>query len=352
MSPKKFQKYFKGSSDRIIELQNNDGSIPWFKNGVFDAWNHLESLMALNTLGFRKEVEFGFTFLKNNQRKDGSWFGELGSTLEIDEETGKFLSKKEELRIQFKDTNFASYIATACWHDYLLSKSANNLKDKWQMLDSAIGFVINNQLDNGTIRWAAESPEAPKEDSLLTGCCSIYKSLICAINSSKILGIERPEWKISLNKLKDAITNKPESFDKTWESKKRFSMDWYYPVLCGVISGEEAKNRITEHWNTFVVEELGCLCVSDQPWVTIAETAELSISLVKINEIDKASDLLRWLENYRDKNGAYWMGKQYSENAFWPAEKPGWTSAAVILAADSIYKFSSGSEIFLKDDLI
>jgi hypothetical protein len=129
-------------------------------------------------------------------------------------------------------------------------------------------------------------------------------------------------------------------------------MDWYYPVLCGVISGEEAKNRITKHWNTFVVEELGCLCVSDQPWVTIAETAELSISLVKINEIDKASDLLRWLENYRDKNGAYWMGKQYSENAFWPAEKPGWTSAAVILAADSIYQFSSGSEIFLKDDLI
>ncbi len=61
MSPKKFQKYFKGSSDRIIELQNNDGSIPWCKNGVFDAWNHLESLMALNTLGFRKEVELGFT---------------------------------------------------------------------------------------------------------------------------------------------------------------------------------------------------------------------------------------------------------------------------------------------------
>ena len=71
MSPKKFQKYFKGSSDRIIELQNNDGSIPWFKNGVFDSWNHLESLMALKTSGFRKEVELGFTFLKNNQRKDG-----------------------------------------------------------------------------------------------------------------------------------------------------------------------------------------------------------------------------------------------------------------------------------------
>ena len=46
-------KFFKGSSNRIVELQKNDGSIPWFKEGVFDAWNHLESVMALNLLGYK-----------------------------------------------------------------------------------------------------------------------------------------------------------------------------------------------------------------------------------------------------------------------------------------------------------
>ena len=46
------------------------------------------------------------------------------------------------------------------------------------------------------------------------------------------------------------------------------------------------------------------------------------------------------------------MGRQYSENVFWPSEKPGWTSAAVILATDALSGFSLGSEIFLKDNLI
>ena len=46
--------FFKGSIERIIELQRSDGSITWFNEGVFDAWNHLESIMALNILDFKK----------------------------------------------------------------------------------------------------------------------------------------------------------------------------------------------------------------------------------------------------------------------------------------------------------
>ena len=37
------------------------------------------------------------------------------------------------------------------------------------------------------------------------------------------------------------------------------------------------------------------------------------------------------------------------QNVFWPAEKPPWTSASVILAYDAIYKISRGSELFLID---
>ena len=62
-------KFFKGSSNRIVELQKNDGSIPWFKEGVFDAWNHLESVMALNLLGYKKEKDLGFDYLKKINSK-------------------------------------------------------------------------------------------------------------------------------------------------------------------------------------------------------------------------------------------------------------------------------------------
>ena len=80
-------KFFKGSSQRIIELQKKDGSITWFNEGVFDAWNHLESVMALNVLGFKKEKNLGFEYLINSQLDDGSWYGQLGSTVEFDEDT-------------------------------------------------------------------------------------------------------------------------------------------------------------------------------------------------------------------------------------------------------------------------
>jgi len=33
-------------------------------------------------------------------------------------------------------------------------------------------------------------------------------------------------------------------------------------------------------------------------------------------------------------------------------EKPGWTSAAVILAYDALHNFSKGSSVFLDDNLI
>ena len=65
-------KFFKGSSNRIVELQKNDGSIPWFKEGVFDAWNHLESVMALNLLGYKKEKDLGFDYLKKKSTQ--RWF--------------------------------------------------------------------------------------------------------------------------------------------------------------------------------------------------------------------------------------------------------------------------------------
>ena len=55
--------------------------------------------------------------------------------------------------------------------------------------------------------------------------------------------------------------------------------------------------------------------------------------------------------NITDENDVPYMGWQYEQNIFWPEEKPSWTSAALILAADSIYNFSSGSDILTVNHL-
>ena len=65
-------------------------------------------------------------------------------------------------------------------------------------------------------------------------------------------------------------------------------MDWFYPVLSGVLSSDIAKNHLKSKWNTFVEEGLGCRCVSDEPWVTIAESCELTIALIAAGDFFKS----------------------------------------------------------------
>ena len=201
--------YFKGSIQRILDLQRKDGSITWFSNGIFDPWNHLESVMALNILKHQNEKKIGFQFLKNTQLSDGSWNGQLGSDVEIDEIEGRFKGN-ENAEKKIRDTNFTAYIATACWHDYLINESEEFLKEMWPTIEMAITFVLSYQSKNGEVRWAAQDDSAPDDDALLTGCCSIYKSLECAINCASILNIEKKDWRRSLVELGNAIKNKPE----------------------------------------------------------------------------------------------------------------------------------------------
>ena len=74
------------------------------------------------------------------------------------------------------------------------------------------------------------------------------------------------------------------------QPKDNFSMDWYYPVLTGVLEGDAAQKRLDEKWDTFVIDGFGCKCVREEPWVTVAETAELVMALVKAGRETKAKD--------------------------------------------------------------
>jgi hypothetical protein len=125
-------------------------------------------------------------------------------------------------------------------------------------------------------------------------------------------------------------------------------MDWFYPVLGGAVRGAAAKERIAERWDRFVVPGLGVRCVSDQPWVTAAETSELVLALAAVGDVDAGVRLLRDVQHLRDTDdGAYWTGYQFAEQVRWPVERSTWTSAAVILAVDALTGTTPGSRVFL-----
>ena len=326
--------FYKSSVDYILAVQNNDGSIPWEIGKKLDPWDHIEAAMGLAIAGKKEETEKAYRWLRDNQLSDGSWYSEYIQSAPT--------TKRRE-------TNFSAYIATGLWHHYLIFQDEEFLNEMLPTLSKAIDFVISMQTENGDIYWAAEEGKEILDDSLITGSSSIYKSLECASAIFKNLGRSIDKIHLSMNQLKQSINNNPERYDRTWESKSRYSMDWYYPVLCGVYDQDRSIKQIESRWSDFIVEGKGCKCVKEEPWVTVAESSELVLALVKIGFLSEAEELLSSLHQWRDdKDDLYWTGYVYPDDKFWPIEKPTWTAGAVLLAADAVYNFTPGSKLFSK----
>jgi len=173
-----------------------------------------------------------------------------------------------------------------------------------------------------------------------TGCSSIYKSLECAIALAEYLEKDAIAWQKARERLGEALRNKPERFDRTWESKARYSMDWFYPVLTGVLSGQAATKRLKERWHEFVEPDLGCRCVSDQPWITAAETSELIMACVAADDLPAAHQLYQDISHMQTPDGAWWTGYVFTDAVFWPDERPTWTAGAILLAYDALNKLT------------
>ena len=310
------------------------GAIPSNKDGSHDPWDHLESVMGLTTLGYNIQALKGLHWMSANQNEDGSWYN---------------LYQDEEPLELNKQTNHASYIAVAVWHFYLINNDVNFLQEFWEPVKKGILFSLSLQHSNGAIAWNIDEFEAIDEDYLLTGCSSTAKSLECAIAICQALGNQsyESEWRIAHSKLITALENPAKIFDLK-KDRSRFSMDSYYPILGGINSKKRINSLTTKIKDSFWIQGLGIKCVSDEPWVTVAETSECSIAYKKIGEDKIALELLHNAIAIVDGNGIPYMGWQFSENIYWPDETPAWTSAACILAADANNRLTSGADLFLK----
>jgi hypothetical protein len=100
------------------------------------------------------------------------------------------------------------------------------------------------------------------------------------------------------------------------------------------VRGAAAERMLKAGWDTFVVPGLGVRCVSDEPWVTGAETCELAIALDAIGHRDLALELFEQIQFLRADDGSYWTGWQFANGKHFPHEQSTWTAAAVVLAAD------------------
>lgn len=316
----------------IVDNQYESGAIPWFKNGILDPWDHIESAMGLSVAGFLEEAKKAYRWIKLVQQGDGGVYPAYDDVSVVDDTR--------------KESHHAPYLATGIYHYYCITKDTQFLYEMWENVEAAIEFALSLQSEQGEIYWAKLPGDKIYKDALITGCSSIYKSLECGILLAKELGIDKPKWIEARYNLKNAIKYKPNRFDRTWESKSRFAMDWFYPVMCGVYEGQEARNRLVERWDEFVEIGFGCRCVCDEPWITVAESCELIMALLSAGMSLKAIELFSWLHKNRLEDGSYWTGYQTKLNIFWPEERPTWTAGVLLLAVDALMKLSPAAKIF------
>ena len=330
--------FFENIAKFIKSIQLKSGAIPSNDDGSHDPWDHIESIMGLNFANEYESSKLAFNWLIKNQNQDGSWFSKYMDDIPIEKN---------------KPTHFAPYISVAALHFYKIFSDKEYLEYLWPSIESAINFSIKLQIQNGTIPWSVDKNQKIEEDFLLTGSSSILKSIECGIAISKIIKSTKnlEDWNNSYELLSKAIKNPSGKFDLL-KDRKRFSMDWYYPILSGCLNDNQKFFYVDKVFKDFYIKEMGIKCVIEEPWVTVAETCEFIICLMISGRDEDAKKLLKDVINISDINGVPYMGWQYEENIFWPLERPSWTSAALIIAADSVMGLSKGKDLFLKDQSI
>ena len=315
----------------IAETQRSTGEIPWSEGGKTDPWDLVEAAMGLATGGYTQEAKRAFQWMKRMQLADGSWYSAYRD------------GRPEDFT---RETNMTAYIAVGVFHYYLATGDQSFLLDMWDTVRSAMEFTLRFQAPTGEIYWAISPENRVDPMALLTGSSSIYMSIKCALAIARETGHSRPDWNESLGRLANAIRDCPSLFNMT---KSRYSMDWFYPILCGAVTGENAQRRIEKHWKKFVVETLGVRCVSDRPWITVAETSELVLALAAMGNTDQSEIVFNWILDRRYEDGSYWCGFTFPDMVVWPEDKLTWTDAVVLMAADSLYHITPASRLFCHD---
>ena len=318
------QRLIQSQADFIISQQLPSGAIPWYRGGITDPWDHVESAMALDFGGHFDESRLAYEWMHDTQNPDGSWY---------------FSYHDDRPQDLTKDTNFSSYIATGMWFHYHTTKNLEFLRYMWPVVEKSMNFALSLQQPGGEIYWGVSENNEVWPGAILTACSSTWLSIVCGTRIANALGVEKPGWNKACQKLASAIKEHPERFDILGEDKSGHAMTWYYPALVGLIEGKQAEERISRGWRNFIIDGWGCKCFADRQSVCVAETFELILALVKMGAKDKARMVRDWVLQFQDSDGvfyreAYWPDKEMRRSERGPQvpEKNTWTSAAAILA--------------------
>ena len=159
----------------------------------------------------------------------------------------------------------------------------------WPTVEAGVDFVLRWQRLDGSIRWSLDSAGLLEEYALLTAVVvDLPQPPLRHRHRASASASERPDWELAAGRLAHAVAHDPAAF----APKVEFAMDWYYPVLAGVLGRAASRERLGARLGEFVLPARGVRCRSDRRWVTASETAECAVALARVGWTDRASALL------------------------------------------------------------
>ena len=280
--------------------------------------------MALAIGGRRAEAERAYGWLADCQRPDGSWHQYyLADSIEQDK----------------LDANVIAYMATGVWHHHLLFGDDAFVAAMWPTVESAIDFVLDLQTPRGEILWARHADGTPWSFALLTGSSSICHSLRCAIAIAEHLGHERPDWELSAARLAHVITaHAAGELPDAFAPKHRWAMDWYYPVMTGVLA-RRRRPRAPRSASRHVLRRGHGRPLRQRPALG-HRGRDLRVP-AGLPEPRRArpgpASCSRGSSSLRNPDGHYFTGIVFPEMVHFPGnELSTYTSASIVLAADAL----------------
>ncbi|HEX3783454.1 MAG TPA: prenyltransferase [Pseudonocardiaceae bacterium] len=301
----------------IVAAQWADGGIAREPGGLLDPWNHIEAAMGLDTVGRHAAATRAYQWLARTQSSDGCWYVSYRGARPVE---------------RVADGTATAYVAVGALHHYLCTDDDVFLRELWPTVEAALEFVLRLQRPTGEIPWRRQSSGQVGELALLTGNCAVYHAIRCAMDIAAILGDHHhPRWTRAARLLRDAIVGRPELF-----VAKPHAMDWYYPVLAGVLDEDDARARLDGGWHRFVAPANGVRGTPDESWTTGGEAAELALTLAVLGDARRGAELLSGLHGLRHHDGSSWTGYDYETGHFWPPERSTWTAGVTLLAAAAL----------------
>ena len=67
-------------------------------------------------------------------------------------------------------------------------------------------------------------------------------------------------------------------------------------------------------------------------------------------ERERGLQLYKDLQRFQVEDGSWWTGYVFKDDVHWPDERPSWTAAAIMMAADALFELTPAHHIFKHHD--